>query len=233
MASQAGVVVILEACAPILRSARQSHDLGGDPRRKLGLLQSIVGADESLSGLGARSVSPGMLSYDPGFTPWPVKIEPWKLRPDAPQDGSRPRKAKRVQAPPAAPVVAPIEQAKARPRDPFGLALPSWFGSSASSSGASSSSASPAPPEPVKAADHIAPEIRALMRPEETSTPTAKLPKGPRPRAEKILTLTYCYEKMEHEGGKYGCGLPWKHEGPHVCAIEGSRNRKAKRPLSL
>ena len=67
----------------------------------------------------------------------------------------------------------------------------------------------------------------------ETSTPTAKLPKGPRPRAEKILTLTYCYEKMEHEGGKYGCGLPWKHEGPHVCAIEGSRNRKAKRPLSL
>ena len=174
-----------------------------------------------------------MLSYDPGFTPLPVKIEPWKLKPNAPQDGSRPRKMKRAEAPPAAPVVAPIEQAKARPRDPFGLALPSWFGSSASSSGASSSSASPAPPEPVKAADHIAPEIRALMRPEETSTPTAKLPKGPRPRAEKILTLTYCYEKMEHEGGKYGCGLPWKHEGPHVCAIEGSRNRKAKRPLSL
>ena len=65
-----------------------------------------------------------MLSYDPGFTPWPVKIEPWKLKPNAPQDGSRPRKMKRAEAPPAAPVVAPIEQAKARPRDPFGLALP-------------------------------------------------------------------------------------------------------------
>ena len=39
-----------------------------------------------------------MLSYDPGFTPWPVKIEPWKLKPNAPQDGSRPRKQKRVEA---------------------------------------------------------------------------------------------------------------------------------------
>ena len=231
MASQAGVVVILQACALRFCGTEAAWPISQEIRASK-LHASI--ADHWLRCRASVPASqPTMLSYDPGFTPWPVKIEPWKLRPDAPQDGSRPRKGKRVEAPPAAPVVAPIEQAKARPRDPFGLALPSWFGSSASSSGASSSSASPAPPEPVKVADHIAPEIRALMRPEETSTPTAKLPKGPRPRAEKILTLTYCYEKMEHEGGKYGCGLPWKHEGPHVCAIEGSRNRKAKRPLSL
>ena len=38
---------------------------------------------------------------------------------------------------------------------------------------------------------------------------------------------------MEHEGGKFGCSLPFRHAGPHVCEAPSARRRTQKRPLSL
>ena len=97
-----------------------------------------------------------------------------------------------------------------------------------------------APPMQVSAAREAAPPVAAAAALGLLTAPAALVDAAPKPRhAEGTVRpststeVVLCFTMMEHEGGKFGCSLPFRHAGPHVCEAPSARRRTQKRPLSL
>ena len=97
-----------------------------------------------------------------------------------------------------------------------------------------------APPMQVSAAREAAPPVAAAAALGLLTAPAALVDAAPKPRCAEgtvrpstSTEVVLCFTMMEHEGGKFGCSLPFRHAGPHVCEAPSARRRTQKRPLSL
>ena len=90
------------------------------------------------------------------------------------------------------------------------------------------------------AARAAAPPVAAAAALGFPTAPAALVDPAPKPRHAEApvrpstsTEVVLCFTMMEHEGGKFGCSLPFRHAGPHVCEAPSARRRTQKRPLSL
>ena len=90
-----------------------------------------------------------------------------------------------------------------------------------------------APPMQVSAAREAAPPVAAAAALGLLTAPAALVDAAPKIRPSTSTEVVLCFTMMEHEGGKFGCSLPFRHAGPHVCEAPSARRRTQKRPLSL